>query len=175
MPQPMRVLQAFRIPKAFPVSSNSTSYCLRHHSRPAITSKVSTQKFSTTSITYATLQNQKKMKERLVIIGSGWAGTTLASEINEQKYSVSLISPETSLSYTPLLASAACGLYDFNLVQQPIRHASKHTKIVKAVVQGIDFKGKKIKCEGAFGDREEKEKFEMGYDVVVLAPGVSSS
>jgi NADH:ubiquinone reductase (non-electrogenic) len=110
-------------------------------------------------------------RREIVIIGSGWAGSTLATSLDETKYSITVISPETTTPYTPLLASAACGLYEFNLVETPIRHTNKKIKFVKARVSSIDFKAKTVKCVPAFEDLIVKE-FVLHYDIVVIAPGV---
>lgn len=114
-------------------------------------------------------------KQSVVIIGSGWAWATLSGSLDESKYSITVISPETTTPHTPLLASAACGLYDFNLVETPIRRTRKKIKFIKAVVENIDFKAKTVQCTPAFLDTVALpvEKFETGYDIVVIAPGVS--
>jgi NADH:ubiquinone reductase (non-electrogenic) len=112
-------------------------------------------------------------RKEILIIGSGWAGSTLATNLDSNKYSITVISPETTTPYTPLLASAACGLYEFNLVETPVRHTNKRIKFVKARVESIDFKAKNVKCIPAFDDLAVKE-FVLDYDVVVIAPGVSS-
>lgn len=111
-------------------------------------------------------------KESVIIIGSGWAGSTLSTSLDESKYSITVISPETTTPYTPLLASAACGLYDFNLVETPIRHTTKKVKFVKARVNDIDFVGRTVQCTPTFSDLAVKE-FSLDYDIVVIAPGVS--
>lgn len=48
-----------------------------------------------------------------MIVGSGWAGATISTALDERKYKITVVSPEETTPYTPLLASAACGLYDF--------------------------------------------------------------
>jgi NADH:ubiquinone reductase (non-electrogenic) len=116
-------------------------------------------------------------KQSIIIIGSGWAGATLSGALNDTKYSITIISPETTTPYTPLLASAACGLYDFSLVETPIRRTGKNIKFLKAVVEGINFKAKTLQCTPAFPDEVALpvDKFELSYDIVVIAPGVSAS
>lgn len=52
-------------------------------------------------------------RRQVVVVGSGWAGATLSTALDERKYKVTVVSPEETTPYTPLLASAACGLYDF--------------------------------------------------------------
>jgi NADH:ubiquinone reductase (non-electrogenic) len=111
------------------------------------------------------------MKQSIVIIGSGWAGSTLSTSLDGNRYSITLISPETTTPYTPLLASAACGLYDFNIVETPVRHTKKRIKFIRALVREIDFQNKSIKCIPAFSDLAVKE-FSLNYDIVVIAPGV---
>ncbi|KAG0650022.1 putative NADH dehydrogenase [Hyphodiscus hymeniophilus] len=114
-----------------------------------------------------------KSKQSIVIIGSGWAGSTLSGSLDETRYSITVISPETTTPYTPLLASAACGLYDFSLVETPIRRTGKKLKFIKAVVKDIDFKTKTLHCTPAFPDKGSLPvgTFELGYDIVVIAPG----
>ncbi|PMD41092.1 FAD/NAD(P)-binding domain-containing protein [Hyaloscypha variabilis F] len=112
--------------------------------------------------------------EEVIIIGSGWAGSTLATSLDETKYTITVISPETTTPYTPLLASAACGLYDFNIVETPIRHTSKKIKFVKAQVEDIDFKAKAVNCIPAFVDLPVKD-FVLSYDIVVIAPGSTNN
>ncbi|CZR54552.1 related to NADH-dehydrogenase (ubiquinone) [Phialocephala subalpina] len=109
-------------------------------------------------------------KQAILIIGSGWAGSTLATSLDETKYSITVVSPEATTPYTPLLASAACGLYDYSLVETPIRHTGKRIKYIKARVLDIDFKGKSAKCQAHFKDPPAQD-FELGYDIVVVAPG----
>lgn len=52
-------------------------------------------------------------RKTVVIVGTGWAGATLSTSLDERKYRIMVVSPEETTPYTPLLASAACGLYDF--------------------------------------------------------------
>jgi NADH:ubiquinone reductase (non-electrogenic) len=111
------------------------------------------------------------VKQSTIIIGSGWAGSTLSTSLDESKYSITVISPETTTPYTPLLASAACGLYDYSVVETPIRHTNKRIKFIKARVESIDFKAKTVSCTPTFDDLAVKG-FKLDYDIVVIAPGV---
>jgi NADH:ubiquinone reductase (non-electrogenic) len=116
-------------------------------------------------------------RKSIIIIGSGWAGATLSGSLDETKYSITVISPETTTPYTPLLASAACGLYDFSLVETPIRRTGKKIKFIKGVVEDIDFKAKTLQCTPSFPDKVALpvDKFSLEYDIVVIAPGVSTA
>lgn len=110
------------------------------------------------------------MREKIVIIGSGWAGSTLAHSLDDKKYQVTVISPEPTVAYTPLLASAACGLFAFSLAEEPIRRKSKAIRYLKAQVDDIDFERRKCICKPSFDDMAE-QTFEESYDKVVIAPG----
>lgn len=118
------------------------------------------------------LYKMASSKQSIVIIGSGWAGATLSDDLDETKYSITVVSPETTTPYTPLLASAACGLYDFSVVETPIRHTSKKMKFAKAQVESIDFKTKKVQCIPSYEDMDVKN-FDLDYDILAIAPGVS--
>jgi NADH dehydrogenase FAD-containing subunit len=45
-------------------------------------------------------------KSSLVIVGTGWAGYTLSHKLDEKKYDITVISPEETSPYTPLLVGS---------------------------------------------------------------------
>lgn len=117
-------------------------------------------------------------KTRLAIIGSGWSGFTLSQEVNLSLYDVTVISPVRTIQYTPLLASAACGLFNFRLAEEPVRR--KHRtglKYYNAYAQHIDFEKRIIKCRPALPKSLEMSKgdgiFGVQYDKICVAPGCS--
>jgi len=110
------------------------------------------------------------MKETIVIVGTGWAGYTLAHALDDKKFDIVVISPESTSPYTPLLASAACGLFNVSLAEEPIRRKSKALRYVKAYVDNIDFEMKICICRPAF-DKLASQTFNVSYDYIVIAPG----
>ncbi|KAI0133647.1 hypothetical protein BJ170DRAFT_171485 [Xylariales sp. AK1849] len=112
-------------------------------------------------------------KKSVAIIGSGWSGFTLSQKLSLAKYDVTVISPIRTIQYTPLLASAACGLFNFRLAEEPVRR--KHRtglKYYKAIAEDIDFEKRTIRCKSAaITAGEEPETFEVKFDKVCLAPG----
>ncbi len=113
-------------------------------------------------------------KPRLVVIGSGWAGFYIAENIDLNAYSVTLISPRRTSAFTPLLASAAVGLFNFYLAEEPIRSKSRTAlKFVKANVLDVDFGKKSCRCAPAFPEDPDltQEEFDIEYDYLILAPG----
>lgn len=110
-------------------------------------------------------------RTKLVIIGSGWAGFYLAEYVNAKKYAITIISPRRTSAYTPLLASAACGLFNFYLAEEPIRSKSRNIRFVKANVEDISFPTRTLHCRPAFDDSTADSTFTLTYDKLVLAPG----
>lgn len=114
-------------------------------------------------------------RKRVVIVGSGWAGATISTALDERKYKITVVSPEETTPYTPLLASAACGLYDFSLVEAPVRHQRREIRYIKASVENIDFEKKTCRCRSAFDDLPSDGQFTLSYDHLVLAPGCTNN
>ncbi|CAN8098552.1 unnamed protein product [Discula destructiva] len=116
-------------------------------------------------------------RKKVVVVGTGWAGATLSTALDERKYKVTVVSPEETTPYTPLLASAACGLYDFSIVETPIRHQTLDLRYIKARVENVSFADKLCKCVPAFDNAPETapEQFDLPYDYLVLAPGCTNN
>ncbi|EXJ56881.1 hypothetical protein A1O7_07225 [Cladophialophora yegresii CBS 114405] len=113
-------------------------------------------------------------KPRLVVIGSGWAGFYLAENIDLNAYSVTVISPRRTSAYTPLLASAAVGLFNFYLAEEPVRSKSRCAlRFIKANVLDINFPTKTCRCAPAFDEDPQlaQDEFDVDYDYLVIAPG----
>ena len=110
---------------------------------------------------------------RIVVIGSGWAGFYLAEFLSTTAYAVTVVSPRRTSAYTPLLASAACGLFNFYLAEEPVRSKTRKCRFIKANVLGVDFDSRNVRCAPAFEDDEvvSNEKFNLEYDYLILAPG----
>jgi NADH:ubiquinone reductase (non-electrogenic) len=111
-------------------------------------------------------------KPTVAVIGSGWAGFVLSQGLNVAKYDVIIISPIRTIQYTPLLASAACGLFDFRLAEEPLRRRSRpNVQYHKAVAESIDLEKRIIKCKPAVSELRKNEKYDVSYDKIVIAPG----
>ena len=99
------------------------------------------------------------------------------------------------MALTPLLASAACGIFDFRIAEEPLRRLGNAGKVVKyqVHVSSVDLGKRVVRCRAAVGsngdarlvgkseasdsgfsedgeDGEEGE-FELGYNKLILAPG----
>ena len=45
-------------------------------------------------------------KEKIVIVGTGWAGYTVSQKLDDKKFEIVVISSEDTSPYTPLLVCA---------------------------------------------------------------------
>ncbi|TID25741.1 FAD/NAD(P)-binding domain-containing protein [Venturia nashicola] len=115
-------------------------------------------------------------KTRLAIIGSGWSGFTVSQKANLAIYDITVISPVRTIQYTPLLASAACGLFDFRLGEEPIKRKTRSgLKYYNAYAEHIDLEKRIIKCKPALTKSlaisEGDGIFNVEYDKICVAPG----
>lgn len=109
-------------------------------------------------------------KEHTLIVGTGWAGYELAERLDLTKYRLTVVSPETTQALTPLLASAACGLFAPYLAGEPVRRKSRHIRFLQAFVDSIDFDARTAKCHPAFPQLAD-QYFTLDYDKIIIAPG----
>lgn len=114
-------------------------------------------------------------KPVLAIIGTGWGGFTLSQNVLLDKYHLKVISPLRTVQYTPLLASAACGLFNFRLAEEPVRRKRRtEVEYLKATAENIDFDKRIIQClTAAEVDGKGSSSFDVQYDKLCIAPGCS--
>ncbi|KAF2165660.1 hypothetical protein M409DRAFT_23950 [Zasmidium cellare ATCC 36951] len=117
-------------------------------------------------------------KPTVAIIGNGWAGFTVAEGLSTTKYDITVVAPIRTIQYTPLLASAAAGMFNFRLAEEPIRRRDRvpDLKYYKAVVEDVDLEKKELQCRPSVSDIAElhlkdANPFSIKYDKLVIAPG----
>ena len=109
-------------------------------------------------------------RQQLVIVGAGWAGFHICQHIDTRVYDVTVIAPRRTSAYTPLLASAAVGLFGFSIAEQPVRSKARpKITFYKASVASIDFVSRTCLCEPAFD--HHLPSFEVVYDKLIITPG----
>jgi len=131
----------------------------------------------------------------------GWAGYTLARDLDPKKYQVVVVSPRSYFVFTPLLASTSTGTLEFRTALEPVRSRRTKVEFFQGWADSVDFAAKTLSIEEAVespwqgvalaGDGSEnqdanqlaKEKgvkakkgkmFEMSYDKLVVAVGCYS-
>jgi NADH dehydrogenase len=149
------------------------------------------------SVTHAA-QDAPKKKERVVILGSGWAGYGLARTLSKEKYEPIVISPRGYFVFTPLLAGTAVGTLEFRVTLEPVRRAG--VGFYQGWADDVDFTRKVVRVEanatddmvgrtviplppptkGPLHTQEEArprlkgETFDVPYDKLVIAVGAYS-
>lgn len=133
-----------------------------------------------------------------MILGSGWAGYSLARKLDARKFQPVIVSPRSYFVFTPLLASTAVGTLEFRTAVEPIRSRRNAAQFVQGWADDVDLYGKTVRIEEAVtdpsqglamtGDRDEGkseaeryaegllksrkgEMFSLQYDKLVIAVG----
>lgn len=112
-----------------------------------------------------------RTKPRVVILGSGWAGFTLARRLSKESFHVRVISPANHFLFTPLLPSTAVGTLEFRAIQEPVRTIEGLDKYYQAKARSIDIAGGVVKCEDAYSGGT----FDVPYDYLCVAGGKKSN
>lgn len=147
------------------------------------------------------LDQQRNGRERVVILGSGWAGYTLSSDLNPKKYQVVVISPRSYFVFTPLLASTSVGTLEFRTALEPVRSRRNQAEFFQGWGDSVDLERKTLQIEEAVedpwqgralasdrhgdettGERKEEKKlqakkgelFDMSWDKLIVAVGCYS-
>ncbi|KAK3313844.1 pyridine nucleotide-disulfide oxidoreductase-domain-containing protein [Apodospora peruviana] len=132
-------------------------------------------------------------KERVVILGSGWAGYALARTLDPAKFERVVISPRSYFVFTPLLASTAVGTLEFRTILEPVRRLPG-IGFCQGWADDIDFRSKTVRVESNAADdpasktvvpsdpvgppgaapKVKGEIFDISYDKLVIACGAYS-
>lgn len=91
-----------------------------------------------------------KGKEKLVIVGGGWAAVSLLSKLDPGKYNVTLVSPSNFYLFTPLLPSATVGTVEPRSLIEPIRKVlSRHRgHYVQGKAVDVEFEAHEVGPDG---------------------------
>ncbi|PFH53467.1 hypothetical protein AMATHDRAFT_54546 [Amanita thiersii Skay4041] len=87
-----------------------------------------------------------RLKQRLVILGSGWGGYEILRGIDKKRWDVTVVSPITYFNFTPLLASTAVGTLEFRCAIEPVRRYTPGVTYYQAWCDDIDFTRKTLLC-----------------------------
>ncbi|KAF2495693.1 FAD/NAD(P)-binding domain-containing protein [Lophium mytilinum] len=103
-------------------------------------------------ITVNQLDKSSDHRERVVILGSGWAGYTVARQLNPKKYQAVVVSPRSYFAFTPLLASTSVGTLEFRTALEPVRSRRSNVNYFQGWADVVDFKNKKVTIEESADD-----------------------
>lgn len=65
--------------------------------------------------------SQDAPKKKVLVLGTGWAGTSFLKNLDCSRYEVKVISPRNYFAFTPLLPSVTCGTVEPRSIVEPIR------------------------------------------------------
>ncbi|XP_057966288.1 external alternative NAD(P)H-ubiquinone oxidoreductase B3, mitochondrial-like [Malania oleifera] len=119
-------------------------------------------------------------RKRVVVLGTGWAGTSFLKNLKNSSYDVQVISPRNYFAFTPLLPSVTCGTVEARSIVEPIRNIvrKKNVEICfwEAECIKIDADNKKVYCQyGQDTSLKGKEEFVVEYDYLVIAMGARAN
>ena len=111
-------------------------------------------------------------RERVVVLGSGWAGYRLLQDLDPNKYQVMVVSPRNHFLFTPLLASSAVGGSEIGSICQSIRPlaAKRKARFYEAKAVDLQKHAKMLKCETLDG-----REFPLFYDKLIIAIGFQAN
>ena len=95
----------------------------------------------------------------VLVVGSGWAAKSFSSNIDKNKYNVTMISSETTFLYTPLLANFSVTKNIKNIDKDMSK--CKDIKFINETVSDVDFKNQLLFTS----------KNNYKYDYIVFAHG----
>ncbi|CED84972.1 NADH-dehydrogenase (ubiquinone) [Phaffia rhodozyma] len=136
-------------------------------------------------------------RERVVVLGSGWGGFTVAKNLDPKLYDVTVVSPTGYFTFTPLLASTSVGTLEFRTALEPVRRL-KNVNLSMARAESIDFKTQTVTLNSAVPspatssshslpprahnkamtiapEKHQDERFVVGYDKLVISVGAFSA
>jgi NADH dehydrogenase len=102
----------------------------------------------------------------VVVVGGGFAGSAVARKLGSQA-SVTVVSMDNFLLFTPMLAEAAVGYVDPRHIVTPIRQLAPKSALVQGEVVAIDPEQRKVMVQPVFG----AGPVTVQGDVLVIALG----
>ncbi|KAI0929070.1 hypothetical protein AcW2_004878 [Taiwanofungus camphoratus] len=115
-------------------------------------------------------------KPHLVIVGGGWGAVGVLQTLSPGDYHVTVVSPETYTTFTPLLPSAAVGTVQVRSLVEPLRKivARLHGHLLCARAVDLVMSDRLLEVETARADGST-ERIYVPYDKLVIAVGSTSS
>ncbi|BFZ64364.1 NADH:ubiquinone oxidoreductase [Saitoella coloradoensis] len=117
-------------------------------------------------------------KKTLVVLGSGWASTSLLKSLDTENYNVVVVSPRNYFLFTPLLPSTPTGTIELRSIMQPIRHILRHKKAAvnffEAEATEIDHENKILKIRDNSDVTGDVKENSIKYDYLVVGCGAET-
>jgi hypothetical protein len=120
---------------------------------------------------------RREIKERIVILGTGWGCAAFLKDIDTTQYDVTVISPRNHFLFTPMLAGASVGTVEFRSITQSIREINLDANYLEGTAIDIDTKAKRILCESVVceGNTCDIDEFTVEYDKLIMSVGAQTN
>ncbi|XP_072988113.1 external alternative NAD(P)H-ubiquinone oxidoreductase B3, mitochondrial-like [Typha latifolia] len=120
--------------------------------------------------------SHRTCRKKVVVLGTGWAGTSFLKNLDTSLYDVQVVSPRNYFAFTPLLPSVTCGTVEPRSIVEPIRNIMKKKdgmiKFWEAECYKIDPASRKVHCRSSTGTNlDGNGEFAVDYDYLVIAVG----
>ncbi|KAK4271420.1 hypothetical protein QN277_020120 [Acacia crassicarpa] len=117
-------------------------------------------------------------KKKVVVLGTGWAGTSFLRNLNNPRYEVMVVSPRNYFAFTPLLPSVTSGTVEARSIVEPIRNIFRKKRMdieySEAECLKIDAENRKIYCRSSLNNNNNGiEEFVVDYDYLIIAVGAN--
>jgi NADH:ubiquinone reductase (H+-translocating) len=107
---------------------------------------------------------------RIVIVGGGYVGMytalTLQKKLSRGAAEITVIDPQSNMTYQPFLPEAAAGNLEPRHVVVPLRKVLRKCTVITAAVSAIVHARRVVTVQPSEG-----EAYELGYDLLVVCPG----
>ena len=110
-------------------------------------------------------------RQRVVILGSGFAAFMLLKKIDVRRYDVTIISPRNHFLFTPLLPSTTVGTIELRSIIEPVRRARSANDYIQGEAVGLDIERRIVRCQGL----DEASRFDVAYDYLMIAVGAENN
>ena len=108
-------------------------------------------------------------RPRLVVLGSGFAGYSLARNVSRDDFELTIVAPRNYFVFTPLLPSAVVGTVELRSILEPVRRRVRGARMVEAEATAVDFAARSVRCRSTVTG----EEVTLPFDLLVIAVGCS--
>src|SRR3954454_11234129 len=106
----------------------------------------------------------------ILVVGGGYVGMYTALRLQRKlrpgEASVTVVDPQSYMTYQPFLPEAAAGSLEPRHVVVPLRRTLRHCHVISGAVIGLDHASRTASVQPIEGP-----SFDLSYDVLVMAPG----
>lgn len=105
--------------------------------------------------------------KRVVILGGGFAGLTVAMELDKKLVEVILVNRDNLFVFTPMLHEVAASDLDLTTIVNPIRKVLRHVQFFVGQIEKIDLEQKSVIVSHGF----DRHHHVLSFDFLVVSLG----